>query len=161
MGSKGQRVSGDLAKNYENLEPIWISPILVLDHQINEIVIRGKIKFSKRGFIKLRNEVESYICCRYFEKVAPHKGGSGRSNDFFNQHILALVSIYQAEGGEVTLGRLNPSRKNLNGLARSDFIDFCEAINDVIPTYFQKSKSIDSRPNQGLTRALRRVLSKK
>ena len=160
MGSKGNRVIGDFAKNYESLEPQWISSTLISDQQISEVIIRGKITFSKYGFKKLKSEVESYICLRYFEKIALHKGGSGRSNDFFSQHIFALGSIYQAEGGIVKLGRLNPSRKHLNGLARSNFLNFCEAINEVMPKYFQKPKSIDSRPNQGLTRSLRRALSK-
>ena len=159
MGSKGNRIIGDFAKNYENLEPQWISPSLVSDQQINEVIIRSKIRFSKYGFKKLRSEIESYICLRYFEKIAPHKGGSGRSNDFFSQHILALASIYQAEGGKVKLGRLNPSRKHLNGLSKSNFIDFCKATNEVIPKYFQKPQSIDSKPNQGLTRSIRRALS--
>ena len=159
MGSKGNRVIGDFAKNYESLEPQWISSTLISDQQISEVIIRGKITFSKYGFKKLKSEVESYICLRYFEKIALHKGGSGRSNDFFSQHILALATIYQAVGGKVKLGRLNPSRKHLNGLAKSSFIDFCETVNDILPKEFQKPKSIDSSPNQGLTRSIRRALS--
>jgi len=72
---------------------------------------------------------------------------------------LALATIYQAVGGKVKLGRLNPSRKHLNGLAKSSFIDFCETVNDILPKEFQKPKSIDSSPNQGLTRSIRRALS--
>ena len=159
MGSKSNRVIGDFAKDYESLKPQWISPTLVSDQQINEVIIRSKITFSKYGFKKLRSEIESYICLRYFEEIAPHKGGSGRSNDFFNQHINSLVNIYKKEGGQITLGRLNPSRKNPYGYASSNFITFCEAVNNVLPKKFQKSKAIDSNPNQGLTRAIRRSLS--
>lgn len=59
MGSKGNRVIGDFAKDYESLEPQWISPTLVSDQQINEVIIRSKITFSKYGFKKLINEIVS------------------------------------------------------------------------------------------------------
>ena len=40
-----------------------------------------------------------------------------------------------------------------------NFITFCEAVNNLLPKIFQKSKAIDSNPNHGLTRAIRRSLS--
>ncbi len=159
MGSKGPRVLGDFAKDYSAVEPQWVSSTLVTDEEVEEIIIQGKVNFSKKGFVKLKSEIESYIYLGNLEKIAPHKGGSGRTNDFFNQHILSLASIYKSEGGKITLGRVNPSRKHLYGYAKSDFLSFCEATNDVLPKHYKRFKSIETRPNQGLTRAIRRALS--
>ena len=161
MGSKGSRVYGDFAKDYSSVNPQWIDTNLVLDKDLEYIIAQGKISFSREGFIKLKSEIETYIFLKTIEKKAKHKGGSGRSNDFFNQHINALAQIYKLEGGTVTLGRLNPSRKHPYGNASSNFLTFCENANGTLPKEFQKPQSIDSNPNQGLTRSIRRALSEK
>ena len=94
------------------------------------------------------------------QDAAPHKGGSGRVNDFFAAHIRALAKIFEDAGGKVTLGRKNPSRKHLDGFAKSPFLDFCYAVNDRLPSEMQRVKALDNNPNQGFTRAIRRVLNK-
>ena len=161
MGIKGPRVYGDFAKDYSSVNPQWIDAILISDKELEDIINQGKVQFSKQGFIKLKSEIETYIFLKKIEIKAKHKGGSGRSNDFFDQHILTIASIYKSQGGEITLKRLNPSRKYPYGYAKSSFIKFCEAINRTLPKVLQKPMSIDSRPNQGLTRALRRSLNRK
>ena len=159
MGSKGSRVYGDFAKDYSSVNPQWIDTNLVFDKDLENIIAQGKVPFSREGFLKLKSEIETYIFLKTIETKAKHKGGSGRSNDFFNQHIHSLAYIYNLEGGTVRLGRLNPSRKHLYGYARSDFIKFCETVNNILPKEFQKPESIDYNPNQGLTRSIRRALS--
>jgi hypothetical protein len=159
MGSKGPKDYGDFAKDYSSINPQWIDAILISDEELENIINQGKVRFSKQGFIKLKSEIETYIFLKTIEIKAKHKGGSGRSNDFFGQHINSLAHIYKKEGGKITLGRLNPSRKHPYGYASSNFITLCEAVNNVLPKIFQKSKAIDSNPNQGLTRAIRRALT--
>ena len=159
MGSKGNRKIGSFAKDYSSVEPQWIEAVLINDEQLKKIIIEGKIEFTRNAFLKLKNEIESYIYLASLQKLAPHIGGSGRCNDFFNQHILSLASIYKSQGGKITLGRLNPSRKNINGLAKSKFLSFCEKINSFMPPNLKRIVAIDSCPNHGFTRALRRVLS--
>ena len=159
MGSKGPRVYGDFAKDYSSVNPQWIDAILISDKELEDIINQGQVRFSKQGFIKLKSEIETYIFLKKIEIKAKHKGGSGRSNDFFDQHINSLAHIYKKEGGKITLRRLNPSRKHPYGFASSGFIIFCEAINRTLPKEFQKPQAIDSNPNQGLTRAIRRALT--
>ena len=159
MGSKGSRVYGDFAKDYSSVSPQWIDTNLISEKDLEDIIAQGKVQFSREGFIKLKSEIETYIFLKAIEKKAKHNGGSGRSNDFFNQHINSLAYIFKLEGGTITLGRLNPSRKHPYGYAGSNFLTFCETTNGKLPKEFQKPQSIDSNPNQGLTRAIRRSLS--
>ncbi len=90
------------------------------------------------------------------EKVAPPVGGSGRSLDFFNQHIQQLAKIYEAVGGTISLGRRNPSRKNPYSVANSNFLSFILTVNNRLPIRVQRY--FNGGASDGLARAIRRTM---
>ena len=90
---------------------MWNTYINLSDTDLESIAAAGNIKLDEKTKLDLKNEIESYAALAEAEKVAPPVGGSGRSLDFFNQHIQRLAEIYEAVGGTVSLGRRNPSRK--------------------------------------------------
>ena len=53
---------------------------------------------------QLKAEIESFASLAEAEKEAPPVGGSGRSNDFFNQHIQRLAEIYDLSPEETKQG---------------------------------------------------------
>ena len=161
MGSKGKIDKGDFRKDYANLGALFVtykSPID--DSDIDYIEEQCGEKFSEEIRQRINNEINENLIMKEMQDAAPHKGGSGRVNDFFAAHIRALAKIFEDAGGKVTLRRKNPSRKHLNGFAKSPFLDFCYAVNDRLPSEMQRVKALDNNPNQGFTRAIRRVLNK-
>ena len=156
MGNKGPRKKGSFAHDYDN-HVMWNTYLNLTDTDLELIAAAGNIKLDEKNKIKLKNEIESYSAMAEAEKVAPPVGGSGRSIDFFNQHIHRLAEIYEAVGGIVSLGRLNPSRKHIRGTAKSDFLSFCLAINDLLAIEIQRKFNFGA--SDGLARAIRRALS--
>ena len=155
MGSKGARKKGSFAHNYDN-HVMWNTYINLLETDLESIAAAGNIRLDEKTKLDLKNEIESYAALAEAEKVAPPIGGSGRSLDFFNQHIQRLTEIYEAVGGTVSLGRRNPSRKNPNSIAKSDFLNFCLAVNALLPNGIQRY--FNAGASHGLARAVRRTL---
>jgi len=156
VGNKGARKKGSFAHNYDN-HVIWNTYINLSEVDLESIAAAGNVKLDKKNKINLKNEIESYAAMAEAEKVAPPVGGSGRSLDFFNQHIQRLAEIYETVGGTVSLGRRNPSRKHSRGIAESDFLSFCLTINDLLPNDIQRKFNLGA--SDGLARAIRRTLS--
>jgi len=159
MGSKGNIEKGGHRRDYDMVTWSDTTNFIFID-QIIFIEKESGIVLSPSLKLKLRDEINQYNSMVQMQNIARHKGGSGRVNDFFVAHIRALIKIFEDAGGEVTLGRKNPSRKHLNGFAKSPFLDFCYAVNDRLPSEMQRVKALDNNPNQGFTRAIRRVLNK-
>jgi hypothetical protein len=158
MGSKGARKKGSFAHDYEN-HVMWNTYLNLTDTDLESIAVAGNIKLDEKTKLDLRNEIESHAAMAEAEKVAPPVGGSGRSIDFFNQHIIRLTEIYESTGGTVSLGRRNPSRKNPASVAESHYLNFCLAVNELLPT--QVKRQFNGGASQGLARAIRRALSKR
>ena len=156
MGSKCTRQKGSFAHDYDN-HVMWNTYINLSDTDLEGIAAAGNIKLDEKTKLDLKNEIESYAALAEAEKVAPPVGGSGRSLDFFNQHIQRLAEIYEAVGGIVTLGRRNPSRKNPSSIAESDFLKFCLTVNALLPNEVQRY--FNGGASHGLARAIRRGLS--
>ena len=159
MGSKGNIEKGGHRRDYDMVTWLDTTNFIFID-QIIFIEKESGIVLSPSLKLKLRDEINQYNSMVQMQNTAPHKGGSGRVNDFFAAHIRALIKIFEDAGGKVTLGRKNPSRKHPNGFAKSPFLDFCYAVNDRLPSEMQRVKALDNNPNQGFTRAIRRVLNK-
>ena len=159
MGSKGNIEKGGHRRDYDMVTWLDTTNFIFID-QIIFIEKESGIVLSPSLKLKLRDEINQYNSMVQMQNIAPHKGGSGRVNDFFASHIRALIKIFEDAGGKVTLGRKNPSRKHPNGFAKSPFLDFCYAVNDRLPSEMQRVKALDNNPNQGFTRAIRRVLNK-
>ena len=156
MGSKCTRQKGSFAHDYDN-HVMWNTYINLSDTDLEGIAAAGNIKLDEKTKLDLKNEIESYAALAEAEKVAPPVGGSGRSIDFFNQHIQRLAELYGTVGGTVSLGRRNPSRKHSRGIAESDFLSFCLTINDLLPNDIQRKFNLGA--SDGLARAIRRALS--
>lgn len=170
MGSKGKRRKGSFAHDYDNYV-IWNTHVNLSEADLNAIAEAGNVKLSAEQRLDLKAEIETYASLAEAERGAPAVGGSGRSNDFADQHYVNLAKIYQSAGGVISLGRRNPSRKYPEGIAGSDFLFFMAAINNFLPDEDRsdKSKKIDDpkinvkkifeqHPDNGLVRAIRRAI---
>ncbi len=155
MGSKGARKKGSFAHDYDD-HVMWNTFINLSEVDLESIAAAGNVKLDEKNKINLKNEIESYAAMAEAEKVAPPVGGSGRSLDFFNQHIQRLAEIYEAVGGTASLGRRNPSRKNPSSVAESDFLNFCLAVNALLPNEVQRY--FNGGASDGLARAIRRTM---
>lgn len=155
MGNKGARKKGSFAHDYDN-HVMWSTYINLSDTDLESIAAAGNIKLDEKTKLNLKSEIESYAAMAEAEKVAPPVGGSGRSLDFFNQHIQRLAEIYEAVGGTVSLGRRNPSRKNPGSTAASDFLNFCLTVNALLPSEIQRY--FNGGASDGLARAIRRTM---
>ena len=129
MGRKGNRKPGSFAHDYDNLV-VWNTHIDISEEQLDAICDVGEIQMDESLRKQLKAEIESFASLAEAEKEAPPVGGSGRSNDFFNQHIQRLARFKKA--GKVSLGRRNPSRKYPRGTLDSPFFRFCLAINQLL-----------------------------
>ncbi len=158
MGSKGVRKKRSFAHDYEN-HVMWNTYINLSNAELDSVATAGNVKLDEKTKLNLKNEIESYAALAEAEKVAPPVGGSGRSLDFFNQHILRLAEIYESVGGIISLGRRNPSRKNPSSIAKSDFLNFCLSTNALAPKGIQRH--FNGGASHGLARAIRRGLSER
>ena len=70
---------------------------------------------------------------RESERDAPHGGGSGRTNDFWGEHICKIIKLYEFFGGTYGLGR-----KNVDGSVGSPFLNFAKAVNEVLPPEYRR-----------------------
>ena len=67
------------------------------------------------------------------EPTAPHVGGSGRTNDFWGEHICKIIELYESFGGTYGLGR-----RNVDGSVGSPFLSFAKAVNDALPQEYRR-----------------------
>ena len=67
------------------------------------------------------------------EREAPHVGGSGRTNDFWGEHICKLIELYEFFGGTSGLGR-----SNFVGSVGSPFLNIAKAVNEVLPLEYRR-----------------------
>ena len=155
MGRKGNRKPGSFAHDYDNLV-VWNTHIDITEEQLDAICDAGEIQMDESLRKQLKAEIESFASLAEAEKEAPPVGGSGRSNDFFNQHIQRLGKIYEQAGGSLSLGRRNPSRKHPRGTLISPFFRYCLAINKLLP--MPLARSFNDGASDGLARAIRRAL---
>ena len=99
MGSKGKRKKGSFAHDYDN-HVVWNTHINLTDTELDAIAEAGKVELSAEQRLDLKAEIETYASLAEAERCAPAVGGSGRSNDFFDQHIQRLAEIYNGVGGQ-------------------------------------------------------------
>jgi hypothetical protein len=66
--------------------------------------------------------------------LAPHGSGSGRINDFWEEHACKMIEIYESYGGTFGLGRRNHDHNNVG----SPFLNFALAINEALPKEFRR-----------------------
>ena len=157
MGRKGNRKPGSFAHDYDN-HVMWNTHINLTDMDREVIAEAGRITLSAEQRLDLKAEIETYASLAEAERDAPPIGGSGRSNDFFNQHIQRLAEIYEGAGGTVALGRRNPSREHPRGTMDSAFFRYCLAINEILPR--ESKRSFNGGPSDGIAMSVRRAAQK-
>ena len=155
MGSKGKRQRGSFAHDYEN-HVMWNTHVNLSNADLDAIAEAGNVTLSAEQRLDLKAEIETYASLAEAERNAPSVGGSGRSNDFFDQHIQRLSEIYNGVGGKVSLGRRNPGRENPRGSAKSSFLEFCHKANENLPKELRRE--FNGGPSDGLAMAIRRAL---
>ena len=99
MGSKGKRRKGSFAHDYDN-HVMWNTHVNLTDTDLDAIAEAGNVTLSAEQKLDLKAEIETYASLAEAERDAPTVGGSGRSNDFFDQHIQRLAEIYNGVGGQ-------------------------------------------------------------
>ena len=157
MGSKGKRKKGSFAHDYDN-HVVWNTHINLTDTELDAIAEAGKVELSAEQRLDLKAEIETYASLAEAERCAPAVGGSGRSNDFFDQHIQRLAEIYREAGGTVSLGKRNPSREYPRGTMDSAFFRYCLAINEILPR--ELKRSFNCGPSDGIAMSVRRAVQK-
>ena len=135
---------------------MWNTHINLTDADLDAIADAGKIELSTEQRLDLKAEIETYASLAEAEKDAPSVGGSGLSNDFFDEYIQRLAEIYREAGGTVSLGKRNPSKKYTTGVADSNFMSLCLTINNLLP--YKTQRHFNSGASDGLARAIRRAL---
>ena len=120
MASKGKRQKGSFAHDYDN-HVMWNTHVNLSDADLDVIAEAGNVTLSAEQRLDLKAEIETYASLAEAEKDAPSVGGSGHSNDFFDQHIQRLAKIYERARGTVALGRRIPSREHPRGAMDSAF----------------------------------------
>ena len=157
MGSKGKRQKGSFAHDYDN-HVMWNTHIDITEEQLDAICNAGEIQMDESLREQLKAEIESFASLAEAEKEAPPVGGSGRSNDFFNQHIQRLAEIYEGAGGKMTLGRRNPSKEHPRGTMDSAFFRYCLAINEILPR--ELKRPFNGGSSDGIAMSVRRAVQK-
>ena len=155
MGRKGNRKPGSFAHDYDNLV-VWNTHIDITEEQLDAICDAGDIQMDESLRKQLKAEIESFASLAEAEKEAPPVGGSGRSNDFFNQHIQRIAKIYEKAGGEVSLKRKNPSKDYPRGSVNGQFFEYCRSINLLLPR--ELARPFNGGASDGLAMAVRRAL---
>ena len=133
MGSKGKIDKGDFRKDYANLGALFVTyKSAINDSDIDYIEEQCGKKFSEEIKQRIKNEINEYLNLKEMQDAAPHKGGSGRVNDFFAAHIRALAKIFEDSGGKIEFKRAkkidSPGEES-----HSQFSYFLRAINDIYP----------------------------
>ena len=140
MGSKGKIKEGDFRKDYSKVNPLWVTYKLPIKKikDINYIEEKCSLRFTPLIRKKIRSEILSYTIMNEIQDAAPHRGGSGRVNDFFAAHIRALAKIFEDTGSKIEFKRAkkidSPGEES-----HSQFSYYLRAINDIYPSHLKHS----------------------
>ena len=154
------KFSPQIRKKLINTINSYITGYEILKSKVNDDkMLDDKIRQLKKSKIEEEKKELSDEIKKIQEFLPPKFKGSGRTNinDYFPDHIRKLEAIFEEAGGKGSIGRKNPSRKHLDGFAKSQFLDFCYAVNDILPKEMQSPKAHNNSPNQGFTRRIRAV----
>ena len=135
MASKKKRdkpAAGGFRKDYDGLTA-WVEDYVLDDDICHQIIEAGELSPNEDFISALREEVLQYVWLREMERTAPHVGGSGRTNDFWGEHICKIIELYETFGGTYGLGR-----RNVDGSVGSRFLNFAKALNDALPQEYRR-----------------------
>jgi len=139
VGKKREKPApGGLRKNYDG-QTLWHEDYeLDKPEDYRDIIRAGGLTPTAEFVSAIKAELSRYVYWRNSQEGAPHGGGSGRTNDFWEEHVCKMVDIYESFGGTYGLGRKNPGQGNLDGSVGSPFLSFALAINKALPKEFRR-----------------------
>ena len=132
LKKRDKLAAGGFRKDYDG-QTAWVE-YYELDNDIcHQIIEAGQLSPTEDFVFALRAEISRYVYWRESERDAPHGGGSGRTNDFWGEHICKIIELYESFGGMYGLGR-----KNVDGSVGSPFLNFATAVNDALPQEYRR-----------------------
>ena len=139
VGKKRDKpATGGFRKNYDG-QTLWYADYeLDTPEDYRDIIRAGGLTPTAEFVSAIKEEISNYVFRLNFQQDAPHGGGSGRTNDFWEEHALKMIEIYESFGGTFGLGRKNPGRGNEEGSVGSLFLSFALAINEALPKEFRR-----------------------
>ena len=129
---RGQTTAGGFRKDYDG-QTAWVEDYELDDDICHQIIEAGELSPTEDFVSAIKAEVSRYVYWREMERKAPHVGGSGRTNDFWGEHICTMIELYESFGGTYGLGR-----KNVDGSVGSPFLSFAKAVNEVLPPEYRR-----------------------
>ena len=124
--------AGGFRKDYDG-QTAWVEDYELDDDICHQIIEAGEL-FPTEDFVSaIKAEVSRYVYWRESERDAPHVGGSGRTNDFWREHICKIIELYESFGGTYGLGR-----RNVDGSVGSPFFSFALEINKALPPEYRR-----------------------
>lgn len=128
---------GRLRKDYDG-QTLWYADFEPKDSVCRDIIRAGGLTHTAEFISAIKAEISRYVYWRNCQDGALHGGGSGRTNDFWEEHACKMIEIYESFGGTFGLGRKNPGRGNEEGSVGSPFLNFAIAINEALPEEFRR-----------------------
>jgi len=123
---------GGLRKNYDG-QTLWYADFEPKDSVCRDIIRAGGLTPSAEFISAIKAEISRYVYWRNCQDGALHGGGSGRTNDFWEEHACKMIEVYESFGGTYGLGR-----RNTDGKVGSPFLNFAIAINEALPEEFRR-----------------------
>ena len=134
---KEMPATGGFRKDYDG-QTLWYEEYEPEDLICQGIIQAGGLNPTDKFVSAIKAEISHYVFWRNVQQDAPHGGGSGRTNDFWEEHACKMIEIYESFGGTFGLGRKNPGRGNDEGSVGSPFLNFALAINKALPKEFRR-----------------------
>jgi len=134
---KEMPATGGFRKDYDG-QTLWYEEYEPEDLICQGIIQAGGLNPTDKFVSAIKAEISHYVFWRNVQQDAPHGGGSGRTNDFWEKHARKMIEIYESFGGTFGLGRKNPGRGNDEGSVGSPFLSFALAINKALPKEFRR-----------------------
>ena len=139
VGKKRDKpATGGFRKNYDG-HTLWYEEYELEDPICQGIIKAGGLNPTDKFVSAIKAEISHYVFWRNVQQDAPHGGGSGRTNDFWEEHALKMIEIYESFGGTFGLGRKNQGGwGNNEGSVGSPFLNYALAINEALPKEFRR-----------------------
>ena len=134
---KEMPATGGFRKDYDG-QTLWYADYELKDPACRDIIKAGGLTPTAEFISAIKAEISRYVYLRNCQDGALHGGGSGRTNDFWEEHACKMIELYESFGGAYGLGRKNLLKANEDGVVGSPFLNFAIAINEALPEEFRR-----------------------
>ena len=147
-GKKREKpATGGFRKDYDG-HTLWYEDYELEDSICHGIIKAGGLPPTDEFVSAIKDAISRYVYLRTAEQSAPHGGGSGRTNDFWQEHVDKMIEIYESHSGTYGLGRRNHEHNHVG----SPFLNYALAINEALP---KECRRVGTGPEYA--RAIRRA----